>query len=58
MSNPQVTKRVYTVDKIEKAYELMQLDLGPNAYISEQRKIRQKGILGFLKSVRLKQLLN
>lgn len=49
MSNPQVTKRVYTVDKIEKAYELMQLDLGPNAYISEQRKIRQKGILGFLK---------
>lgn len=49
MNNPKQKESVYIVDNIKEAYELMHLELGPNAQLSDRKKIRQKGALGFFK---------
>lgn len=49
MSNPKQKESTYIVDNIKEAYELMHLELGPNAQLYDRKKIRQKGVFGFLK---------
>ena len=49
MSNPKLKESVYVVDNIKEAYELMHLELGPDAQLTERKKIRQEGSFSFFK---------
>ena len=49
MSNPKLKESVYIVDNIKEAYELMHLELGPDAQLTERKKIRQEGSFSFFK---------
>lgn len=53
MSNPKQKESVYVVDNLKEAYELMHMELGPNAQLSEQKKVRQKGMFSFFKKRKL-----